>query len=172
MGESGRTRAGNCRRVPKPLMTSPKIDLPAEVQAALERGDKIAAIRLLSQRTGLGLREAMLTLGEEATIRETTATPPSQSITISGKLPPDVLEALGKGDKIEAIKRLRDATGLGLKEAKYAVDAVTETLAAGKPSVSGRWAQSESPRSRLRAPWLIALVMLIIFLGWQLFRVT
>lgn len=33
-------------------------------------------------------------------------------------LPPIVAEALKRGDKIEAIKRLRGITGLGLKEAK------------------------------------------------------
>lgn len=38
-------------------------------------------------------------------------------------LPPDVLEALQQGRKIEAIKRLREATGLGLKEAKDMVEA-------------------------------------------------
>ncbi len=33
-------------------------------------------------------------------------------------LPPTVVEALQGGNKIEAIKRLRGITGLGLKEAK------------------------------------------------------
>jgi ribosomal protein L7/L12 len=38
-------------------------------------------------------------------------------------LPYHVIEALKQGQTIEAIKRLRDATGLGLKEAKEAIDA-------------------------------------------------
>ena len=38
-------------------------------------------------------------------------------------LPPDVLAALDEGQIIEAIKRLRAATGLGLKEAKDLIDA-------------------------------------------------
>jgi ribosomal protein L7/L12 len=37
-------------------------------------------------------------------------------------LPPDVREALERGETIEAIKRFRQATGLGLKEAKDAID--------------------------------------------------
>ena len=37
-------------------------------------------------------------------------------------LPPDVIEALNAGNKIEAIKLLRGHTGLGLKEAKDWVD--------------------------------------------------
>lgn len=37
-------------------------------------------------------------------------------------LPPDVQAALQRGSIIEAIRLLRDATGLGLKESKEAVD--------------------------------------------------
>lgn len=37
-------------------------------------------------------------------------------------LPPDVLEALHAGRKIEAIKLLRERRGLGLKEAKQTVE--------------------------------------------------
>lgn len=38
------------------------------------------------------------------------------------KLPPDAIAALMRGNMIEAIKCVRNATGLGLKEAKDAVD--------------------------------------------------
>lgn len=38
-------------------------------------------------------------------------------------LPEDVVAAIKAGHKVEAIKRLREARGLGLKEAKDAVDA-------------------------------------------------
>src|SRR5262245_58861466 len=37
-------------------------------------------------------------------------------------LPPDVREAIERGETIEAIKRFRQATGAGLKEAKDAID--------------------------------------------------
>jgi Tfp pilus assembly protein PilN len=39
-----------------------------------------------------------------------------------GDVPPQVREALDKGERILAIKRLREATGVGLKEAKERVD--------------------------------------------------
>ena len=39
-------------------------------------------------------------------------------------LPPPVVEALRAGNKIEAIKRYREATGAGLKEAKEFVEEV------------------------------------------------
>lgn len=55
-------------------------------------------------------------------------------------LPGDVIEAIKAGQKIQAIKRLRDAEGLGLKEAKHAVDAYIRahpTLQPPKSSSSG-----------------------------------
>jgi ribosomal protein L7/L12 len=39
-----------------------------------------------------------------------------------GDVPPQVREALDHGERILAIKRLREATGLGLKDAKDQVD--------------------------------------------------
>jgi ribosomal protein L7/L12 len=39
------------------------------------------------------------------------------------RLPPEVLHALARGQQIEAIRLLREATGLGLKDAKDAIDA-------------------------------------------------
>jgi ribosomal protein L7/L12 len=37
-------------------------------------------------------------------------------------VPPEVREAIDQGDQILAIKRLRESTGLGLKDAKEQVD--------------------------------------------------
>ena len=44
-------------------------------------------------------------------------------MTAANRLPPDAIDALARGETIEAIKRVRAATGLGLKEAKDLVDA-------------------------------------------------
>jgi len=44
-------------------------------------------------------------------------------MTTANRLPPDAIDALARGETIEAIKRVRAATGLGLKEAKDLVDA-------------------------------------------------
>jgi hypothetical protein len=46
-------------------------------------------------------------------------------------LPPGVREAVERGETITAIKRLREATGMGLKEAKDHVDEVRRRTAAG-----------------------------------------
>lgn len=47
---------------------------------------------------------------------------------------PTILAALASGRKIEAIKLLRDATGLGLREARIIVEQLESDYEAGKPS--------------------------------------
>ena len=49
------------------------------------------------------------------------------------ELPPDVLEAIREGRKIEAIKLLREAKGLGLANAKVLVDRAWRTHGPQKP---------------------------------------
>jgi hypothetical protein len=61
------------------------------------------------------------------------------------------VEALRRGDKIAAIKHLREHTGLGLKEAKDAIDASPETP---------RLSPGEVPRSHGLPWWLVALLLL------------
>ncbi len=93
--------------------------IPPEVHAAWDRGDKIDAIRALREATGLGLKEAKEALESGA-----------YSVRVPGIPQPfappsaEVAAALKRGDKIEAIKLMREASGLGLKEAKAAVEAL------------------------------------------------
>jgi hypothetical protein len=65
--------------------------------------------------------------------------------------------ALDVGDKIEAIKLVREATGLGLKEAKEEVKRYLDAA----PLVGSRYraAIAESRRSALL--WLLAIALLI-----------
>jgi len=48
-------------------------------------------------------------------------------------LPPAVIDALRRGDKIAAVKLLREATRIGLAEAKGAIDAL-EAAKSGRPA--------------------------------------
>ncbi|HET6265217.1 MAG TPA: hypothetical protein VFD95_10180 [Usitatibacter sp.] len=50
--------------------------------------------------------------------------------------PPEVLEALKRGNKIEAIKLLRAAAKVGLAEAKSVVDALQNAPAGSAPAAS------------------------------------
>ncbi len=52
-------------------------------------------------------------------------------------LPPEIQQLLRNGQTLEAIKRLRELTGLGLKEAKDAVDGGRLPTAAPRPAAQG-----------------------------------
>jgi ribosomal protein L7/L12 len=92
--------------------------LKQQVRDLLERGEKINAIRLYREATGGGLTEAKQAV--EAIERDA-----------GGEIIPSLLDdafleslldLLKKGQKIEAIKRYRERTGAGLKEAKDTVE--------------------------------------------------
>lgn len=51
----------------------------------------------------------------------------SEVIVTDSELPPDVIKAIEAGRKVEAIKILREATGLGLANAKVLVDRAWRT---------------------------------------------
>jgi len=132
--------------------------LPDDVRAALNRGDKIAAIRLLRERMGIGLAEA------KAAVDAGEVASPQHAAPSTDQLPREVMEALDAGRKIEAIKLLREATGLGLKEAKLRVDAATTQR--GPALASG-----EVPRSRFGSGFLLVIVAIVLaVLGWLLLR--
>lgn len=94
--------------------------LPADVIDALQRGNTIDAIKLLRTSRGMGLKEA-----KDAVDAYRHGDPdPLPPKTPATSLPDDVALALQRGNKIEAIRLLRERTGLGLKEAKDAVEAL------------------------------------------------
>nr|WP_298166805.1 ribosomal protein L7/L12 [uncultured Pseudomonas sp.] len=77
-------------------------------------------------------------------------------------LPPEVMAALERGHKIEAIKLLRELKGVGLKEAKDAVDRY-------KPGRSSMAADSVvRPGSNGYSPllWLVLLGLLGLAVAW------
>ena len=99
-------------------MSIPANGLPADVVDALRRGEVIEAIKLLRASTGLGLKEA-----KDMIDQHFRGKPVGMVAAYLGQLPSSVIAALQKGNKIEAIRLLREQTGLGLKEAKDAVEA-------------------------------------------------
>ncbi|MDJ0918335.1 MAG: hypothetical protein QNJ05_11265 [Woeseiaceae bacterium] len=54
------------------------------------------------------------------------------------ELPESVVEAINDGDKIEAIKRLREASGMDLASAKAAVEHYSRPTRSGEPSEAVR----------------------------------
>ena len=104
------------------------------VRDALRTGDKISAIKLYREYTGVGLAEAKTAM--EA-LEQTGSLPAStNTISINGldaNLLAQVQQALFQGQKIEAIKLYREATNLGLKESKDAVEKMEAELRQRSP---------------------------------------
>jgi ribosomal protein L7/L12 len=99
------------------------------IQQLLRAGKKIDAIKLVREQTGLGLKEAKdaveaIERGEtvDLTLRATSTTHVVSGIDLN-----QVNELLLQDKKIEAIKLVREQTGLGLKEAKDVVEAIEAT---------------------------------------------
>jgi large subunit ribosomal protein L7/L12 len=92
--------------------------LDGRVIALVRDGRKIEAIKLYRDMTGAGLKEAKDAVealergGSPSTTRETSGDDP------------EILNLLRAGQKIRAIKLYREKTGVGLAEAKNAVEAL------------------------------------------------
>lgn len=89
----------------------------------MQTGQKIKAIKAYRQATGAGLKEAKVAV-ERMVAGANEASPQKRSAkTGPGLVDPEKLQVLiREGRKIEAIKYIRQQRGVGLKEAKEAVD--------------------------------------------------
>lgn len=97
------------------------IEIPEAARLAIREGRKIEAIKIVREQLGLGLAEAKAVVerveqGADPRLRDAAPSP-------DGTFPLAAVVALRKGHKIGAIKIVRTAFGLGLKEAKDKVDA-------------------------------------------------
>src|SRR5262245_12857447 len=99
--------------------------IPPPVAEALRAGNKIEALKRRRNMTGLGLKEAKdwvdaYERGSAAPVemRAAPAAPVQLDLAAKIQLSKDALAALNSGNKIEAIKIIRQATGMGLAEAK------------------------------------------------------
>lgn len=104
-------------------MNSLSAESQAAIRSALARGNKIEAVKLYREATGLGLAESKEAVEQMERSGGSGGVPLPPTIP-SVIVPAGVNEALAAGNKIEAIKLYREATRVGLKEAKDAVEAV------------------------------------------------
>jgi ribosomal protein L7/L12 len=105
---------------------------PADsVEALIRAGQKLEAIKRYRETTGVGLKEAK----DAVEAMERGETPP-----VANASPPSatVEELVQSGRMIEAIKRHRALTGLGLNEAKDAVEAMARGVQPGPPAMPRR----------------------------------
>ena len=134
--------------------------LPADVQAALQRGDSIDAIMLLREATGLGLKEAKEAIDQYLRGNPAVLT---SAVAAAVSMPPAVAEAMLRGNKLEAIRLLREHTGLGLKEAKEAVEASSDAQTSVTRSLG------EQPRG-VSSGWWFVLLIVGVFVVYYLIR--
>ena len=107
-----------------PVAANDPAPIEGQVKALLAQGKKIDAIKLMRETNRMSLEAAKdsveaiekhgrPTLGEMGMM---------STIRLAQELSREVAERVSKGEKIEAIKLVRERTGLGLKEAKEIVD--------------------------------------------------
>ena len=76
-----------------------------------------------------------------------------------------VIAALQRGNKIEAIKLLRQERGIGLKEAKDAV----EQYVKADPVLQSRMAAAQADAMRVFLRWIVLLLIALTVISYYLF---
>lgn len=110
-----------------------------DILPLVAQGDYLDAARLLQSRRGVSLDEAAAEI--DRLRGDITPLDPASAVD---PITPEIAAAIRSGRKIEAIKLYRQAHGVGLKEAKDAVDAFQATARTepsqnqGKPQANGR----------------------------------
>ncbi len=99
----------------------PATPLPEAAIIALDAGNKLEAIRILREATGLGLKEAKDAV-ERYVPGDAPYRAPERPSMDGEAFPLGAVSALQNGKMIDAVKIVREAHGVGLKEAKEAVD--------------------------------------------------
>jgi large subunit ribosomal protein L7/L12 len=118
--------AKNCpscgAELPEALGTPAATDLESELLALVDAGNMIGAIKRYREATGADLLRAK----EHVEALKATRSLPAGVIRPSAgpEFEAEVLNLVASGRKIEAIKVYRERTGVGLKEAKDAVEAL------------------------------------------------
>ena len=104
------------------------------VKRLVQERRMIDAVKLYREITGAGLKEAKdaveaIARGEPVQINNVVTTHVGGATDQAEKMK-DVVRLIKDGNKIEAIKTFREATGVGLKEAKDAVEAIERNRSA------------------------------------------
>ncbi len=114
-----------------------------EIARLVQTGDKIGAIKLYRQITGVGLVEAKTAveaIQAGSPVQNNPASSMAQTPTSNGRLSLDqtalIQRLASSGQKIEAIKLYRSITNVGLVDAKSAVESLSPD--AQQASMSGK----------------------------------
>jgi ribosomal protein L7/L12 len=118
----------------KPLPSKEPVDSSFEGQiiSLLGQNQKIAAIKLYREKTGVGLKEA-----KDAVEALEQGKPLPSREPVDSSFEGQIISLLEQGQKIGAIKLYREKTGVGLKEAKDFIDALAADRRISVPKGSG-----------------------------------
>jgi len=131
----------------------------AEVLELARAGQKIEAIKLFREITGMGLKESKdaveaMEAGQSVDVSPFAVQSLRASTDRATRLM-DVMELAHAGRKIEAIKLYREIYGVGLKEAKDAVEAMG--TGAGQPVTAGQ------AQRAVRTVGCVTTVLILLF---------
>jgi len=141
-----------------------------QIRELLAQSQKIAAVKLYRELTGVGLKEAkdaveIIERGQP--VRE--AVPLQFDIQNSALLEEQIKQLLVRRQKIQAVKLYREVHNCGLKEAKDAVDGIEMQMRTGNyanssspPAISNDPFAEDSQRNSRFLASLIAIVLLVI----------
>jgi ribosomal protein L7/L12 len=139
--------------------------LPQAAIDALNAGDKIEAIRIVREATGLGLKEAKDAV--ESYVPGDAPRPAAQRPPLDGEvLPVAAVSALANGRMIDAVKIVRQAHHTGLKEAKDIVD----RYLAMQPAIRSRIEAARAETRRTVLLWAVAIALVAALAGYYLAR--
>ena len=128
-GQATSETARACEHCGSPVIKSAtdNVELADRIRRLVAEGQKIEAIKLLREATGVGLAEAKA--GVEAIERGDTSTVTGMdhgAVESNDKLEQRLLRLVQEGQKIQAVKLYREHTPSGLKEAKEFVESLAE----------------------------------------------
>lgn len=127
-------------------------ELSAEAIAALQRGQKIDAIKIMHEQFGLSLLQAKQAVEQH----EFRLSPVRASEDMpSYSLPAEVLAELRQGNKLAAIKRLRQLKQIDLASAKHSIDTYLQLNPQAQPINQGIQAKAVSSLK-----WILLLLFI------------
>ena len=149
-------------------------NLPTEtkdaIRNAIASNQKIDAVKLYQNATGSSLKTAKEVI--ETRMRSSS---PARTSRLSGEVPgvdsaatEAILDAIFQGRKLDAVKRYKTASGLGLKESKEFVEDLTQRLKSESPE-QFRIADSSSGCASSLLFASVAILVVSIAVGRVLF---
>lgn len=142
--------------------------LPPEAVAALARGQTIEAIKIVRDQTGLGLKESKDLVDRH--LGGFSIDDMEVQDARGASVPRAALDALANGNKMEAIRLTREATGLGLAEAKRLVEGEPAGVDdhTGYGAMLDPMAEPGKVNGSGASKWvLIAMVLIVAVAAWM-----